>query len=232
MTPYQRTHHLTRLPSLLEFFGYVFCFGNLLAGPIIEFRDYQDFIRNQGLWDPRAPRKVPVLGCVLQVRRAWGRRHGGCGRESAIGNPPAPAGCTEPRRGQNREIGAAPSPDTPRRAAQGLRATLTSALSCAFYISLEKTWGFHIFTDPWYLSQSLFMRLCVMQVGAGARPPRPAVAALGGVQGPTAAGAVVGARQGSPVSGDKAWLCWPRDVPGFAWLSTPPSLPHAVQCNF
>ncbi|GBF90895.1 lysophospholipid acyltransferase-like [Raphidocelis subcapitata] len=112
MSPYQRIHHLKRLPSLLEFFGYVFCFGNLLAGPIIEYRDYQDFIRNEGLWDPRAQKKGPVLGCMVQ----------------------------------------------------GLRATLTSALSCAFYISLEKTWGFHIFTDPWYLSQSLFMRLCVMQV--------------------------------------------------------------------
>jgi hypothetical protein len=75
MSPYQRVHHITRLPSLVEFLGYVFCFGNLLAGPIIEFKDYQSFIRRQGLWDPAAPKKVPVLGSVLQVRRGraeWG----------------------------------------------------------------------------------------------------------------------------------------------------------------
>jgi hypothetical protein len=71
MTPYQRVHHLKSLPSLLEFFGYVFCFGNLLAGPIIEFKDYQNFIRNEGPWDPRAARKVPVLGAYLQVGRWW-----------------------------------------------------------------------------------------------------------------------------------------------------------------
>jgi hypothetical protein len=41
MSDYQKSHHLKKLPSLLEFFGYVFCFGNLLAGPIIEFKDYQ-----------------------------------------------------------------------------------------------------------------------------------------------------------------------------------------------
>ncbi|KIY98914.1 hypothetical protein MNEG_9048 [Monoraphidium neglectum] len=70
MSDYQKSHHLKKLPSLLEFFGYVFCFGNLLAGPIIEFKDYQDFINHTGLWDPRAPKKVPVSGCFLQGVRA------------------------------------------------------------------------------------------------------------------------------------------------------------------
>jgi len=38
MTSYQKAHVFKKLPSLLEFFGYVFAFGNLLAGPVIEFR--------------------------------------------------------------------------------------------------------------------------------------------------------------------------------------------------
>jgi hypothetical protein len=90
MSPYQRTHHISRLPSLLEFLGYVFCFGNLLAGPIIEFKDYQSFIRHEGLWDPRAARKVPVIGCVIQVRVFGGggrrQRPGRC----AAGRPLCP----------------------------------------------------------------------------------------------------------------------------------------------
>lgn len=112
MSPYQKAHHITALPSLLEFYGYVFCFGNLLAGPIIEFKDYRSFINREGLWDPAAARKVPLVGSFLQ----------------------------------------------------GLRATLTAALSCAFYLSLEKTWSFHIFEAEWYHALPLFLKLCAMQI--------------------------------------------------------------------
>jgi quinol-cytochrome oxidoreductase complex cytochrome b subunit len=68
MTPYQRSHCIIAMPSLLEFFSYVFAFGNLLAGPVIEYRDYQDFINLKGLWDPKAAKPVPTWGCYKRVR--------------------------------------------------------------------------------------------------------------------------------------------------------------------
>ena len=55
------------MPSLLEFLGYVFCFGNLLGGPIIEFADYRTFIRLEGPWARDAPRRVPIWGAMKQV---------------------------------------------------------------------------------------------------------------------------------------------------------------------
>jgi hypothetical protein len=71
MSAYQRTHHIAALPSFLEYLSYVFCFGNLLAGPVIEYKDYQDFINLRGLWDPKAVRRVPVWGAFKQVGTAW-----------------------------------------------------------------------------------------------------------------------------------------------------------------
>ena len=70
MTPYQRAHCIRAMPSLLEYVSYVFAFGNLLAGPVIEYRDYQDFINNKGLWDPKAAKPVPAWGCYKRVRGA------------------------------------------------------------------------------------------------------------------------------------------------------------------
>lgn len=69
LTNYQRSHTFKRLPSLLEFLGYVFCFGNLLAGPVIEFRDYQMWVNSEGLWDPKATKKVPWTGDLKAVSR-------------------------------------------------------------------------------------------------------------------------------------------------------------------
>lgn len=54
-------HSLTRSPAGLQ----VWCFGNLLGGPFIEFSAYRDFIRQQGLWDPA--KKPPKLPAFLQV---------------------------------------------------------------------------------------------------------------------------------------------------------------------
>jgi D-alanyl-lipoteichoic acid acyltransferase DltB (MBOAT superfamily) len=61
LSNYQKAHVFAALPSLLEFLGFVFCFGNMLAGPVIEFRDYQMWVRQEGPWDPAA-RKVPWTG--------------------------------------------------------------------------------------------------------------------------------------------------------------------------
>jgi hypothetical protein len=61
-----------QLPSLLEYFGFVFAFGNLLAGPVIEFRDYQEWVNRQGPWAPNAARKVPWTGDMRAVSHAAG----------------------------------------------------------------------------------------------------------------------------------------------------------------
>lgn len=49
MTPYQAEHALARLPSPLQFLSYVFCLGNLLAGPAVEYAEYEDFIEHKGV---------------------------------------------------------------------------------------------------------------------------------------------------------------------------------------
>lgn len=51
------------LPNLLEYFGYIFGWGNLLSGPYIEFNDYQDFILKTKDWQvlgqPDRPSTLP-----------------------------------------------------------------------------------------------------------------------------------------------------------------------------
>ncbi len=44
MRPYQKEHLIEKLPSLLEWYGYVYFFPSLLAGPAIEMRDYKNYI--------------------------------------------------------------------------------------------------------------------------------------------------------------------------------------------
>jgi hypothetical protein len=68
LTTYQREHVFYQLPGLLEFFGFVFGFGNLLAGPVIEFRDYQMWVNSEGPWAPNAEKKVPWTGDMMAVR--------------------------------------------------------------------------------------------------------------------------------------------------------------------
>ncbi|KAF8073163.1 LPLAT1 [Scenedesmus sp. PABB004] len=70
LSSYQRAHVFRSLPSLLEYLGFVFAFGNLLAGPVIEFRDYQMWANREGPWDPRAKR-VPWTGDFAAGVRAF-----------------------------------------------------------------------------------------------------------------------------------------------------------------
>jgi hypothetical protein len=44
LRPYSQRNALTRLPSLLEWGSYLAGAGNLLAGPFMELRDYQDYV--------------------------------------------------------------------------------------------------------------------------------------------------------------------------------------------
>lgn len=49
LTPMQRHQAIQRLPSTLEYFSYVFHFQNLMAGPVLFYRDYIDFIHGRTL---------------------------------------------------------------------------------------------------------------------------------------------------------------------------------------
>ncbi|KAK9836737.1 hypothetical protein WJX74_007100 [Apatococcus lobatus] len=69
LNDYQRTHKLTRLPSLFEFVSFVFSTGNLLSGPCFEIRDYLEYVDRKGPWDPK--NKVPsstVPGIIRFVK--------------------------------------------------------------------------------------------------------------------------------------------------------------------
>jgi hypothetical protein len=67
LSPYQKQHVFYQLPSLLEYFGFVFAFGNLLAGPVIEFRDYQQWVNSEGVWAKDAKNQVPLTGDLKAV---------------------------------------------------------------------------------------------------------------------------------------------------------------------
>ncbi|KAL7714410.1 Vacuolar protein sorting 26 [Entamoeba marina] len=44
LTPYLEDHKITKYPSILEFFGFVFFFPGLFSGPALEYNDYISFI--------------------------------------------------------------------------------------------------------------------------------------------------------------------------------------------
>jgi hypothetical protein len=58
---YNKARSINQLPSLLEFYSYVFCFVGFLTGPWSEFREYKEF--TEGKWDP-----IPWPGSFL-IRR-------------------------------------------------------------------------------------------------------------------------------------------------------------------
>lgn len=44
LTKDQKYHAVHRIPTALEFFSYTFHFQGLMAGPVVFYRDYVDFI--------------------------------------------------------------------------------------------------------------------------------------------------------------------------------------------
>ncbi|GAX79182.1 hypothetical protein CEUSTIGMA_g6622.t1 [Chlamydomonas eustigma] len=59
LSPYQSLFAVNKTPNPLCFMSYVFGLGNLLAGPYLEYKDYNSFMQWQGTWDPKAEKKVP-----------------------------------------------------------------------------------------------------------------------------------------------------------------------------
>lgn len=53
LTPAQRHQALQNMPTILEYYSYVFHFQALMAGPVIFYRDYIDFINGQTFHDAK-----------------------------------------------------------------------------------------------------------------------------------------------------------------------------------
>ncbi|CAD1476916.1 unnamed protein product, partial [Heterotrigona itama] len=58
LTPTQRYQAVKKMPTTLEYFSYVFHFQALMAGPVIFYRDYIDFIHGRNLAGAKA-----LTGC-------------------------------------------------------------------------------------------------------------------------------------------------------------------------
>ncbi|KOC59675.1 Lysophospholipid acyltransferase 2 [Habropoda laboriosa] len=58
LTPTQRHQAVKKMPTTLEYFSYVFHFQALMAGPVIFYRDYIDFIHGSNLGGTK-----PLTGC-------------------------------------------------------------------------------------------------------------------------------------------------------------------------
>eukprot|EP00798_Chlamydomonas_sp_ICE-L_P020731 gene20731-27546_t len=53
LSQFQKEHVVYRVPSLLEYLSFIFCLGNLLGGPYLEFSTYKEFMELKGVWDPK-----------------------------------------------------------------------------------------------------------------------------------------------------------------------------------
>eukprot|EP01025_Chloroclados_australasicus_P031139 TRINITY_DN3141_c0_g1_i2.p1 TRINITY_DN3141_c0_g1~~TRINITY_DN3141_c0_g1_i2.p1 ORF type:complete len:490 (+),score=42.82 TRINITY_DN3141_c0_g1_i2:298-1767(+) len=73
LTVYAQSKRLDRVPSLLEYFSYTFAYGNLLAGPFFEYKDFLNFISREGDWSEEKDKpkiKFPVYKTLYYVASA------------------------------------------------------------------------------------------------------------------------------------------------------------------
>ncbi|WCJ30626.1 MBOAT (membrane bound O-acyl transferase) family protein [Euphorbia peplus] len=73
----QKKNRLTRLPSLLEYFGYCLCCGSHFAGPVYEMKDYIEWTERKGIWahTEKGPSPSPfgaTLRALLQAAFCMG----------------------------------------------------------------------------------------------------------------------------------------------------------------
>lgn len=55
----RRKFAITKFPNLLDFFGYIFCFTCILAGPAFEYKDYIDSITGEIFYNHKGEYKKP-----------------------------------------------------------------------------------------------------------------------------------------------------------------------------
>jgi lysophospholipid acyltransferase len=64
----QKKYRLTKLPSLIEYFGFCLCCGSHFAGPVYEMKDYLDWTERKGIWASSTPSPLlPTLRAIVQA---------------------------------------------------------------------------------------------------------------------------------------------------------------------
>ncbi|XP_062222458.1 lysophospholipid acyltransferase 1-like [Phragmites australis] len=64
----QKKYRLTKLPSLVEYFGYCLCCGSHFAGPVYEMKDYLEWTERKGIWASPTPSPLlPTLRALVQA---------------------------------------------------------------------------------------------------------------------------------------------------------------------
>lgn len=73
MNEFQAEHALHAMPGVLAFASYVFGAGNLVAGPYVEYSEYEDFITRRGVFDPKAKKPMPsgVVPGLVAVAKSF-----------------------------------------------------------------------------------------------------------------------------------------------------------------
>ncbi|XP_065875738.1 lysophospholipid acyltransferase 1-like [Euphorbia lathyris] len=68
----QKKNRLTKLPSLIEYFGYCLCCGSHFAGPVYEVKDYLEWTERKGIWahTERGPSPSPFGATVRALLQA------------------------------------------------------------------------------------------------------------------------------------------------------------------
>ncbi|CAI5523829.1 unnamed protein product [Closterium sp. Naga37s-1] len=63
----KRARVIRKMPSLVEFLGYLFCCGQHLLGPWFDYQSYDDWTHRRGVWSPsvRSPSPIPPFLRVL-----------------------------------------------------------------------------------------------------------------------------------------------------------------------
>ncbi|KAG8071836.1 hypothetical protein GUJ93_ZPchr0006g45571 [Zizania palustris] len=64
----QKKYRLTKLPSLIEYFGYCLCCGSHFAGPVYEMKDYLEWTERKGIW--ASPIPSPILTTLRALVQA------------------------------------------------------------------------------------------------------------------------------------------------------------------
>ncbi|KAM0900789.1 hypothetical protein ACQ4PT_020408 [Festuca glaucescens] len=64
----QKKYRLTKVPSLVEYFGYCLCCGSHFAGPVYEMKDYLEWTERKGIWASSTPSPLlPTLRALVQA---------------------------------------------------------------------------------------------------------------------------------------------------------------------
>jgi lysophospholipid acyltransferase len=66
---HQRRYRLAQLPDLLTYFSFVFCYLGFYTGPIVEFRDFNEF--NDGTLFAALPDRKPTSGRYIAAAKAF-----------------------------------------------------------------------------------------------------------------------------------------------------------------